>query len=155
MLPNPHPRPAPRPRQRGFTLIELMVACVIVGILVRIALPSFTSQIQSSRRIDAKGAVLDLAAREERYYAINNQYASTAAQLGYATLPLSISSGGSSTSYYQLSVQLTSTTTYFALATPTGSQVKDTTCGVYRVDQLGNRTNLSINGTVLPSAGCW
>lgn len=38
---------------RGFTLIELMVAVAITVIVAAVALPSFLSQLKSSRRIDA------------------------------------------------------------------------------------------------------
>jgi len=47
----------------GFTLIELMVTVAIVTILATIAVTSYTSQIQKSRRTEAKSALLDLAGR--------------------------------------------------------------------------------------------
>ena len=78
-----------RSAQGGFTLIELMIAVAIVGILVRLAYPAYTKSVMKSRRADAKTALLDLAAREERYLATANSYTNTATALGYNTGPRS------------------------------------------------------------------
>ena len=66
----------------GFTLIELMVVVVIATILVTIAIPMYTSQVQQSRRTDARTALLDLASREERFLTTN--------PTGYTTSPVSL-----------------------------------------------------------------
>ncbi|HET9108841.1 MAG TPA: prepilin-type N-terminal cleavage/methylation domain-containing protein, partial [Steroidobacteraceae bacterium] len=47
-------------RADGFTLIELMIAVVVVAILMAIAVPSYESYVEKSRRTDAKTALLDL-----------------------------------------------------------------------------------------------
>ena len=49
-----------RTMSAGFTLIELMIAVAVVAILGTIAMTSYTSQIQKSRRTDARSAVMDL-----------------------------------------------------------------------------------------------
>lgn len=38
-----------KPNQRGFTLVELLMTLVIAGVLVSVAVPSFTSVIQNNR----------------------------------------------------------------------------------------------------------
>src|SRR5215813_10091012 len=85
----------------GFTLIELMVVVVIATILLSIAVPSYMSQVRQSRRTEAKTAVLDLAGREERFFATNGvNYSQTNTDLGYPALPaLGVGSG-----YYNLYV---------------------------------------------------
>ncbi|MGJ7493742.1 type IV pilin protein [Variovorax sp. RT4R15] len=134
----------------GFTLIELMIVVAVVAILAAIAYPSYLSQIQKSRRSDAKTALLDLAAREERFFTINNTYASTAANLGYGgTFPIDVLT--SSTAYYQLNVTVASATGFTATATPVGAQAADTLCGTYTIDQLGAQSS---SGT-LSAAECW
>ena len=59
---------------RGFTLIELMIVIVIVGILFAIALPSYQSSVLRGHRADAQGILMDISAREERFMAQNNTY---------------------------------------------------------------------------------
>jgi type IV pilus assembly protein PilE len=138
---------------RGFTLIELMVTMVIAAILAAIAIPSYNSSVRKSRRTEARSAVLDAAAREERYYATNNKYTQTAADLGYAALPVAV--GGA---YYNLNVVCTpdaATCSGFSVtATPANSQTKDTTCASFIVDQTGKQTSTGPSAANT-TATCW
>jgi type IV pilus assembly protein PilE len=65
----------PRLRLAGFTLMELMIAVVVVGILASIAYPAFTSTIQRSRRADAIAALSALMQAQERYRSNHATYA--------------------------------------------------------------------------------
>jgi type IV pilus assembly protein PilE len=58
----------------GFTLIELMIAVAIVGILAAIALPAYQNSIIKGRRAQGRTALLELAQAQERYFTANNQY---------------------------------------------------------------------------------
>ena len=72
----------------GFSLIELMVVVVIVGVLASIAYPSYRDQVRKTRRADAKSALLDAAAKMERYYTQFGRYSGTLANSGIiATSP--------------------------------------------------------------------
>lgn len=61
-------------RQKGITLIELMMALAIVGILASIAYPSYQQHLVKSRRADAQAALLELAGFLERSYTVNGCY---------------------------------------------------------------------------------
>jgi len=141
-------------RSAGFSLVELMITVVIAAILAAIAYPSYTQYVHKSRRTDARTALLDLAARQERFFSTQNLYSGTPAELGYAgaAFPVQIQSSGQV--FYQLSVvTANSRTTYTATATPVGPQATDD-CGSYVIDQLGRQSNSGLKSGAT-SATCW
>lgn len=147
-----------RNRARGFTLIEIMIVVVIIGVLSAFAFPAYQSYVLKSRRADAKNAVLDMASRQERYLSMNNKYSDAAADLGYSALPLAVNASG--TSYYSLSVTVSAASStapagFIAKATPTGVQQKDTECYTFQVDQTGAQSNLKSDGSKSTSTACW
>ena len=64
-------------RTTGFSLIELLIVVVILGILATIAYPSYSQWVTETRRSDAQSALVELAARQERYFSQCNSYTST------------------------------------------------------------------------------
>lgn len=72
---------------RGFTLIELMIAVVIVAILAAIALPSYQQHVQKSRRVDAKEALMRMATLQERFFFQNSAYTRDIDDLGGGSSP--------------------------------------------------------------------
>jgi type IV pilus assembly protein PilE len=142
----------PRSTLRGFTLIELMVTVAVLAILATLAITSYSSQIQKSRRTDARSAVLDLAGREEKLFSTTNAYSQTPAQLGYAAW------GPIGSSYYSINVvspdpaqAVATQPNYLITATAINAQAADSQCLTLSVDQTGNQQS---TGTA-PAATCW
>ena len=132
--------------QRGFTLIELMITVAIVGILAAIAYPSYTAQVQKSRRADAQVALMEIAQREESYFLRNRSYGDTTAW-GYST-----SSGDG---YYTLSITATATTfTATATATSGKPQAHDTPCQVMTLNNRGVKQG-GATATTTTANTCW
>lgn len=128
----------PKSRSGGFTLIEMMIVVVIIGILAAIAYPSYQQYVLRGHRSEGQALLNDAAARQERYFAQNNTYADTTAKLGY-------SSANSANRLYQLSLSNVSVSGYTLTATPQAAQAKDS-CGNLTLTAAGARG---------PSADCW
>ena len=133
----------------GFTLIELMITVAILAIIAAVAIPSYSSYVDRGKRAEARTALLDIAARQERFYSNNRQYADQLSKLRM--------SGTSENGYYTLSVALrassgttaSNTQTFQATATPAGSWTDDK-CGNLSIDETGAKTQ-SLGDRAL----CW
>ncbi|MCH7881767.1 MAG: type IV pilin protein [Proteobacteria bacterium] len=132
---------------RGFTLIELMIVVVIIGLLFGIAIPSYQSSVLRAHRADAQGTLLDISAREERFLAQNNTYTTDIS----AATGLNLGTTTSAEGYYNLSVAACAGGTiaicYLVTATATGGQTNDTDCLTITYSSTGVRSGTTGN--------CW
>ncbi len=139
--------------ERGFTLIELVFAVAIIGILAAIAFPSFMDSVRKSRRTDAVTALNNVQQAQERYranktaYADNLTAAPTAdpAGLGLTT--------GTAAGYYTIALVSATATSYEATATAVSgsSQANDTNCATLEYAGTTSAGTLSYAAT----SPCW
>jgi type IV pilus assembly protein PilE len=111
--------PATQSRCRGFTLIEVMVATAITGVLSGIAYPSFMGTVHKVRRADAQVAMLQVQAAQERWRGMQGSYGSLAEIRQPATSPAG---------HYTLLVRAQDGAGYEVLATASGAQAGDRAC---------------------------
>lgn len=148
-------------REAGFTLVELMIVVVIATILLSIAIPMYLGQIRESRRTEARDYLVELAAREERYFATQNAYTSLASKLGYGGWG---SGNPVGSGYYFISTPAVpdpsapagGPPSYSITAQPASGkgQDKDTTCASFTIESNGTRTSKDSSGND-SSATCW
>jgi type IV pilus assembly protein PilE len=132
-------------RQRGFTLVEVVIACAIVAILSAVALPSYLNAVHKGRRTDAKSAMLGAAGQMERYFTERGTFAT--ATLGSGGVYPSTSQNG----YYALSITNKTATTYTLNAVPAAQQVGDE-CGTFTYTEQGVK---NVTGGTLTTSDCW
>ncbi|HEX5337417.1 MAG TPA: type IV pilin protein [Gallionella sp.] len=104
-------------KQQGFSLIELMIAVVIVGILAAIAVPSYQSYVVRGNRAAAQAFMTDVANREKQYLLDARVYAADLATLGM-TAPTEVSRH-----YTSITIAVSAAPPTFTItATPTSAQ---------------------------------
>jgi type IV pilus assembly protein PilE len=138
-------------KSRGFTLIELVVAMVIVAILAAIAIPAYSSYVRQARRTDAKTALLDLASLEERYFSVNNSYTATATSLGYSAFPATLPNNDYTIAAPTIvGATTTAAASYTLTATAIGDEAKDTQCLTFTLTSAGVQS-----ATPDITSSCW
>src|SRR5882724_7931164 len=124
-------------QQRGMTPTELVVVIVLVAILAVVAVPSYLSSVQKSRRTDAKTALKTSAQAMERVFTQTSTYADVTVGTNGV---YSVSDHGHYTiAFRDGGATNTNATAYQLIATPVGSQANDP-CGVLKLDQADDRT---------------
>ena len=101
--------------QKGFTLIELMIAVVVVAILAMFAVPAYNDSVKKGRRSDAKSMLTTIAARQEQYFMDNKTYADDVEKLGYTMTGTDTSS---TDGHYRVRIASASATDFKAQAQP-------------------------------------
>lgn len=128
-------RPPLAPHSRGFTLLELMIGVVIVGLLAAIAVPSYTKHLAKSRRAAAQTYLMDIAQRQQQYLLDMRAYAPDLTTLNVTT-PSTVST------YYTIALTVpagATPPTFTASATPITGSSQDGD-GVLSIDNNGVKT---------------
>jgi type IV pilus assembly protein PilE len=119
-------------RSRGFSLIDVVIAMAVVGVLSAIAYPAYTSAVQKSNRSAAESYLMDVAQRQQQYMQDQRSYATTVTALNAPT-PSSVSS------FYTISITASDgpPPSFTISATPTGTQAGDLSGAALTITDTG------------------
>jgi type IV pilus assembly protein PilA len=139
-----------RSDERGFTLAELLVVMLVLGILAAIALPTFLGQQEKSKDAEAKSNARNLVSQVEACYTPKEDYrqCATEADLG-GNLGMPYGTGPGETSIVDTS-ETTFKITAVSKATTGGT---NNTFSITR-DAAGLTTRSCTAGTGLDGGGC-
>lgn len=116
-------------RISGFTLIELVIVMVVIGIIAAIAYPSYVESLNKAKRSEGKAAMSSIAQSLERCFTRHNAY-------NHASCPNGTVQ--SESGYYSISINAASATSYSIQAQPNFS---DSRCGQMTMNHQGQRTS--------------
>lgn len=117
---------------KAFSLTELLVVLVIIGVLVLLALPNFMGLIGDANSAEAKIGLGHIETLQKNYFYEHSKYADNLDAIGYEANKL-ITEGGNSK--YLFEVVEASTTGFTAKATAVVDFDGDGTMNVWQINQ--------------------
>jgi len=142
--------------QRGATLLEIMVVVAIIAIVASIGYPSYMGYVTRSNRTAAKSLLLQIADRQEQFFANNKRYTDDLTDLNYVTDGFmvndqgAVTAAGSDDRVYSVFLTNTTPVTYTVNAAPQLRQAgHDTQCLTMTLTHAGMRAQTG------PSTDCW
>ena len=143
---------------RGFTLVELAGVLAITGVLATLALPSYRGYALRANRAVGKTVLLEIASRQEIWFAENKAYAVSLAALypadaqgwTYFGRDGSSEAPASRAAIYRARLATADAMSFRAELEPVNGQAGDKSCGTLSYDQLGQHGASGPDG-----AACW
>lgn len=126
-------------KQRGFSLIEVMVVVIIVGLLASIAYPSYRNYVLKANRAEGAAHILRVLQAQERHFSHNMTYTTTLSNLGIVA--------ASETGKYSI-------TGMAACDSKTIAQCVKVTAAAASTDPECNTMSMTSQGSKEPAA-CW
>jgi type IV pilus assembly protein PilE len=129
-------------RQKGFGLIEVLVALAIVGILTSVILPGYQQHVLKGYRAEAMQALLKVAGLQEMLLVDQQRYSADLTELGFSAAQFVTESGR-----YKISA-VVSDQGYQLKAQALLTQGEDKSCQVFWLNNYGQKGSE-------PDTGCW
>ena len=129
-----------RNTEYGFSLFELLIVLVIIGILAKISYPIYIHALKKTHRTEAKIALITLAQHMEIYYLANNNSYENA---NFNKLHLK---DITERNFYQLALKSTHNTYQLSAR----AKFSDSECYLFMLNQLGEKTNAGSSSNL-----CW
>jgi type IV pilus assembly protein PilE len=122
-------------KNRGFTLIEILIVMVVIGILAAIAIPSYQNQLIRGTRSSAQAAMMDIANKELFYLQAQRSYTTDYTQLGIAALPSEV------TNFYTVAItmDMTATPPTFLITSTPVAGTRQAPDGAITLDSAGTK----------------
>lgn len=138
--------------RKGFTLIELIVVVIVIGILATFALPQYLKATERAKGAKAKNAMGLIASAEKMYRAENDTYIVTTATTNNTVLgsfvELSAIDSAAANLEWTINVSSATTSTFVIIAT----RISGSSVGTLTLNELGvwGGTGVGVGGKWTP-----
>lgn len=128
----------PSLKQQGFTMIELMLVVLVIGILAALSVVTYSRYLKKARTVEAQGFLNRIADNQQAYYAEYSKYTDNINTLG-------IGSVGNLKTYTIIITVPAGPTPQSFLATATGNPDSDADLDEWTIDQDKNLLHTKID----------
>lgn len=122
----------PNRKVPAFTLTEMLIVLVIIGILILIALPSLMPLISKAKSTEAQLQLGHVYTLEKSYFYMNSKYSSSLSDISFEQEKLSTENGGGN---YKIQVTESDNNSFKATATAVVDFDGDGTFNVWEINQ--------------------
>ena len=130
-------KPTLRTKVKAYTLTEILVVLVIIGILVLLALPNLMPLITKAKSTEAKLQLEHLAKLQQTYFFEHSKYSQDLAELGFVQDKLT-TDGKDGKANYKLEIVSAGNNAFTAKATAVADFNGNGTFNVWQIDQDKN-----------------
>lgn len=127
----------------GFTLIEILIALVLVAILAGVALPGYAEHVRRAYRAEARTGLVGAAQSLERCFSLRNAYDHEDCALIFPAM--------TETGRYRIEAQVLEAAAFTLVAAPAGG-FGDPQCGALTLEHTGAK---GISGGAGDVSACW
>ncbi len=139
-------------REAGFTLVEIVIVVLVIGILGAIAYPAYTDSVMRSKRAAARACLSNFATFMERFYTTNMRYDEDASGTAVALPALDCATAQNTGENYTYSLAAVAVNSFSLQAVPKGHQAsQDTQCATLSLTNTGVKGASGSGG----EAHCW
>ena len=142
-------------RDFGFTLIEIMIVVVIIGILAAIAIPSYQDYVRRGQITEATNGLSDLRVRMEQFFQDNRAYPTSC--VTFPTAPTAVQLQVPVAQYFTFACPAASLTATTYIITATGIVGSRLAGFTYDINQVNTRTTVvtAATGWTAGTYPCW
>ncbi len=124
-----------KPRLKAFTLTELLVVLVIIGILVLLAMPKLMPLISKAKSTEAQLQLEHIQTLEKTYFYMHSKYSASFSDISFEHEKLTTEGGSAN---YKIEISDASSNKFMATATAIVDFDGDGVFNVWQVDQDKN-----------------